>query len=323
MQTIYYSINRRIANCKFPIGYEHEYIKLLDGGQTSLCWPTINGSRVNLEDKAPLVILLAGLTGGTHDVYIYKSMNECIKAGLGCVLLNHRGCSKIKITTPQIYCAGFTSDLSEATIYLNANYPNHTLYAAGFSLGANILINYLGEMGSKSLIRGAISVSNPFDLMEVENGMAKSYMGNMYRKMLGNHQIKKAKEHIEVLGPYYKNKYGKDLSEELNKVKRNYDFDTLLTSKMFPYKTAYSYYRQSSCLLKLNEIAVPCLLVHSEDDPIACYIPYDEVNGNGNIIMAVVKCGGHVAFYDGLIPNQWLGTPIREFVKAVESLHTK
>ena len=36
--------------------------------------------------------------------------------------------------------------------------------AIGWSLGANILVNYLGEEGKKSLIDSAISLCNPFDL---------------------------------------------------------------------------------------------------------------------------------------------------------------
>ncbi len=34
----------------------------------------------------------------------------------------------------------------------------------GYSLGANVLVKYLGEEGSNTLLSGAVSISNPFRL---------------------------------------------------------------------------------------------------------------------------------------------------------------
>jgi len=46
-----------------------------------------------------------------------------------------------------MFNAVITSHVREAIAYLKASFPNRPLYAAGFSLGANILANYLGERG--------------------------------------------------------------------------------------------------------------------------------------------------------------------------------
>jgi hypothetical protein len=43
-------------------------------------------------------------------------------------------------------------------------YPSSTLFAAGWSLGANILVNYLGEQGADTPLEAAVSMCNPFDL---------------------------------------------------------------------------------------------------------------------------------------------------------------
>jgi predicted alpha/beta-fold hydrolase len=45
-------------------------------------------------------------------------------------------------------------------------YPrSRALLAAGWSLGANILLRYLGEDGSGTPLQAAVSMCNPFDLV--------------------------------------------------------------------------------------------------------------------------------------------------------------
>ncbi len=51
-----------------------------------------------INEKTPVVILMAGLTGGTHDIYIASAMKECFKYKYKSVLLNHRGCSNTSLS---------------------------------------------------------------------------------------------------------------------------------------------------------------------------------------------------------------------------------
>ena len=50
-------------------------------------------------------------------------------------------------------------------------YPQSELLAAGWSLGANILVRYLGEEGAASPISAAVSMCNPFDLVSLVSNM--------------------------------------------------------------------------------------------------------------------------------------------------------
>ena len=47
----------------------------------------------------------------------------------------------------QFYSASFTRDLSEVVDSVSSRYPLSKVYAVGWSLGANILTRYLGEVG--------------------------------------------------------------------------------------------------------------------------------------------------------------------------------
>jgi len=57
-----------------------------------------------------------------------------------------------------------TCILSQVIDHVRRRYPASTMFAAGWSLGANILVNYLGEQGSDTPLEAAVSMCNPFDL---------------------------------------------------------------------------------------------------------------------------------------------------------------
>lgn len=46
----------------------------------------------------------------------------------------------------QFYSASFLGDMREVVAVVTSRYPNAHIYAVGWSLGANILVNYLGEV---------------------------------------------------------------------------------------------------------------------------------------------------------------------------------
>lgn len=47
----------------------------------------------------------------------------------------------------QFYSASFIGDMHEVVEHVSSRYPKANLYAVGWSLGANILVRYLGQVG--------------------------------------------------------------------------------------------------------------------------------------------------------------------------------
>ena len=72
--------------------------------------------------------------------------------------------------------------------FSTVRYPEAPIFAIGYSLGANLLVKYLGEEGRNGYrpLAGAVSVSNPwnFENNTVGSGKAKSFvataMGKVY-----------------------------------------------------------------------------------------------------------------------------------------------
>ena len=60
-------------------------------------------------------------------------------------------------------------------------YPEAPIYAVGYSLGANLLVKYLGEEGKRGYrpLAGAVAVSNPwnFEKNTVAGGKAEGIVG--------------------------------------------------------------------------------------------------------------------------------------------------
>lgn len=51
--------------------------------------------------------------------------------------------------------------------HVQKQYPGCFLCAAGWSLGANILVKYLGEEGQETPVNAAVAMCNPFNLVSV------------------------------------------------------------------------------------------------------------------------------------------------------------
>lgn len=49
-------------------------------------------------------------------------------------------------TDMQFYSASFLGDIREVVSHVNRLYPDANMYAVGWSLGANILVQYLGQV---------------------------------------------------------------------------------------------------------------------------------------------------------------------------------
>jgi len=46
----------------------------------------------------------------------------------------------------QFYSASFLGDMREVVSHVTGRYPNANLYGVGWSLGANILVRYVGQV---------------------------------------------------------------------------------------------------------------------------------------------------------------------------------
>lgn len=139
-------------------------------------------------DTTPILIVLHGLTGGSHELYLRALIHPVVDSSIGfsaCVI-NARGCAMSKITSEQLFNAKFTEDIRLVVKHFRKVYPKRPLFAVGFSLGANILTNYLGEEGEGCELTAAAVVSNPWNLEVTNHNLERTWAGHyVYNRVLG------------------------------------------------------------------------------------------------------------------------------------------
>ncbi len=99
----------------------------------------------DLPEDAPVLLLFPGLTGGSGCSYVLHAVRRAKQAGIRAVVFNSRGTADSPVTSPQFYSASYTEDTRAVVEHVTKARPRSILLAAGWSLGANILLRYLGE----------------------------------------------------------------------------------------------------------------------------------------------------------------------------------
>nr|ACN34051.1 unknown [Zea mays]ACN36306.1 unknown [Zea mays] len=177
VETIFAALTRSLPAVKL----RRECLRAPDDGAVALDW--VSGDDRVLPNDAPVLILLPGLTGGSDDTYVRHMLMRARSKGWRVVVFNSRGCADSPVTTPKFYSASFTGDLRQVIGHILGRYPQSNVYATGWSLGANILVRYLGEETDKCPLSGAVSLCNPFNLVIADEDFHKGF-NNVYDKAL-------------------------------------------------------------------------------------------------------------------------------------------
>jgi len=285
------------------VRYRRERLETPDGDFLDLDFATVDGAPA-AGDDAPLCVIVHGLEGSAQSSYVLETCRALAGYGVRTVAMNFRSCSGEPNRTARFYHAGETGDLGFLLELLAGRHPRATLLGIGFSLGANVLLKYLGEQGQASRIRAAAAVSVPFDLGRGADKLAASFMGRVYtrhfvRRLVGKYRVKRAGG-IRYEGP--------ELDER--RVLRSgsfRDFDDVVTARLHGFSGAHDYYTRSSCAGFLHAIRVPTLLVHALDDPFVDEraIPHGAIGANPALHTAFVPRGGHVGFIAGTPRRPW------------------
>ncbi|CAK4610929.1 hypothetical protein LEN26_016654 [Aphanomyces euteiches] len=311
-----------LSNAAPDITYDRELLVLSDGGTISFDWAT-PASLVNVRSHTtqPTVLMLHGLTGNSEEPYIRKSAEKLLHHGWRVVVLNARGCGRNPVTSSKLVCPAYTQDVREAIAYLQLHHlDSHTpLVAVGFSLGANILLKYVGEEGKQCPLKAAVSVANPYDFVVTNLHITHSW----FRRLVYNHAMTQnllkivfdetnAHEHLHAhpLIDTHQLRQAKTLSE----------YDAIFSRHTFGYATPMDIYRDASSAAYLKHISIPTLCISAHDDPICPHtcIPYEECRANPNIVLAVTHSGGHVGFFTSqhLLddqPRMWCADVIAQY----------
>jgi predicted alpha/beta-fold hydrolase len=87
-------------------------------------------------------------------------------------------------------------------LYVQQKYPGRRFYAAGVSMGANILANYLGMYPNDGIITGAVCVQAGIKKWEGAEVFRNS-LGGLYNRAMGRYQFGYLKANLDLLQPHF------------------------------------------------------------------------------------------------------------------------
>ena len=280
--TVYSGLFRKIA-----IEQKRERLTLSDGDFIDLDWSFAE------KKSNQLIVLLHGLEGHAQRPYVTGVAKLFNTNGIDAVCVNFRGCSGHENLKYYSYHSGETQDLMAVIAYAISEKHYSEIYLKGISLGANIILKYLGENDNiPEQVKAAVAVSVPCSL---------------YGSCLELHKLKNKLFHDRFLNDLVsrlrdkQKRFPNQLSlDEVNGIKTLKDFDDVYTSKAHGFKDAIDYYEKSSCLQFVPSIEVPTLIINALNDSFLspeCY-PVKEAKSNPFLYLEMPKYGGHAGFID-------------------------
>ena len=240
-------------------------------------------------------------------------MPQCTPGGGGRQQCTSGAAAASPTACPRSYHSGETDDLSRVVRELRRREAGTPLCLAGYSLGGNVVLKWLGEQGPQAEVDAAIAVSVPFLLdvaaARLTRGVSRVYQWYLLR-LLRSRLVAKFRRWDEPPIDLSKHRSWRTMSA----------FDDAVTAPLHGFRDARDYYRRSSARRYLGTIARPTLIVHSRDDP---FMSEAVIPSAGELsestTLEVSERGGHVGFIGGSNPAEadyWLERRIPEFLDA-------
>lgn len=270
-------------------------------------WETPDGDFIDLDHvvpspddpgpaiDAPLLAVLHGLEGSSSSHYCRRLMAATAARGWRGVVVHWRGCSGEPNRLARAYHSGDSAELDWIVRRLRPT------WVVGVSLGANVLVKWLGEQQGAAPISAAVALAPPQDLRASAERLAQGFSRLYCRHFLVTLRQK-------ALGKLAREPDLCDI-DRIRSARTLYDFDDAFTAPVHGFAGAHDYWQRSSCRPYLATPTVPTLVINSLNDP---FIPSQSLAQPGDVAAAVTldypAGGGHAGFTSSRIGGgaDWL-----------------
>lgn len=264
-------------------------------------WTPSNGS----------VLLLHGICGCHAAGYMVRFQRRLNDRGIRTFRLDMRGCGDSAPLCRSITHAGRSEDVMTAIEFV-ANVVDDAaspIGAVGVSLGANQLLLAAGRIGKAThpapmgwnRVGPLLAIAPPMDLQLCSDAMESAKL-RFYNWYFIKHLLRRASLQLRARDDYQQ-------ILRLPKPKTLRQFDRQFTAPLAGFDNERDYYRASSAISVVDDIAVPTLIVTSADDPLVPVQSFmnldDRLGGHSNRLSGpmgnalrvhISPSGGHHGF---------------------------
>jgi hypothetical protein len=279
-------------------------------------WATPEGHLLALDllphrPGQPGVLVLHGLEASSRAPYVRGLLAAVEQQGWNGAAVSFRSCepgdargwgarrrgSAPPPPSPEagIYHSGDTRDVGPVLERLRAAWGPVPLGAVGFSLGANVLLKWLGEEGDHAALAAAAAVSTPFDLAACADAVdAPELFAGIYRRRF----LRSLRRKALVVASRHPDRFD---AAAIRACATFRGYDDLVTAPIFGFAGAVDYWTRCSSAGFLARVRRPTLLISAEDDPIVpgSSIPRAAIAANPFLQPCLFDRGGHVGFVSG------------------------
>lgn len=257
------------------------------------------------------LLLVHGLESSSRAPYMRSLASAALDAGYRTHRFNLRSCGGTERLCRTAYHSGLTCDVLAVVRVLAAG--GLPVFAAGFSLGGNVVLKLAGELGeqARGVLAGACAVSTPIDLAasvrRIEQPRNRLYetrfLKGLRRRMRVRNRIDPAAFPLDGI----------------DRVRSIREFDDRFTAPAFGFRDAAEYYQTQSAIRFLGGIRVPTLLLQAQDDPVIPFEIYErpEVRANPMVHLIATRHGGHVGFLARSRPRFWSDELVVRWMEAI------
>jgi predicted alpha/beta-fold hydrolase len=269
-----------------------ESLELPDGDVTAVDWVVDTDG---LPKTAPLLVILHGLESSGQSAYARMLIDAATKVGWRCCVLHFRDCGDYRNRLPRRYHAGETSDLTYFLKQLTESEQEGPLLAAGYSLGGNVLLKYLGEAGADSPLSAAAAVCVPLELQKCSDALNTGFS-----KLYQHYLLKSMKESVRQKFDRHTAAFSWELAMNATTFA---EFDDAVTAPLHGFDGGEDYYAKCSASRFLIHIAKPTLIINALDDPFMTpdVLPQSD-RLSEHVTLEISDAGGHVGFIEGGTP---------------------
>jgi predicted alpha/beta-fold hydrolase len=243
----------------------------------------------------PTLVVLHGLEGSCESGYMLGTGEKAWIAGFNVVRLNQRNCGGTEKLSPTLYHSGLSCDIRGVVLELAEQDGLPEIFAAGYSMGGNLVLKMAGEMGASPAaeLRGVVAIAPALDLAACADALSKP------RNFIYEHHfVTRLKRHMRHKASLFTDLYPLHAVPAFRRVRTVREFDDVITARYCGFADAGDYYARSSASRVVSEIRVPTLIIAAKDDPFVPFGPFQNpaIVRNRWITLMAPEHGGHCAF---------------------------
>lgn len=246
------------------------------------------------QGERPLVVLLHGLEGNSGSHYAKALMHAVADRGWNGVVVHARGCSGEPNRLLRAYHSGDSAELEWLLPRLAARAGGAPVFAAGVSLGGNVLCKWLGEQGQTALrsVAAAASICAPVDL-----GVSGRALDRGFNRIYAQYFLRSMKPRALAKADRFPGQLDRAALAACSSIRV---FDDVYTARVHGFRDADDYWTRCASKPLLKAVRTPLLLLQALNDPMVpawSLATRDQLSSD--VRPEYTAQGGHVGYVSG------------------------